>query len=67
MVVAVQAVFLNPSVILSEKITRQNLHVRDPPFFYDEKFSVRNSVGNYRWKLSVNSYRLNYGWNIVRQ
>ena len=27
----------------------------------DELFSVRNSVGNYRRKISVGSYRLNYG------
>jgi hypothetical protein len=27
----------------------------------DEKFFVRNSVGNYRRKYSVGSYRLNYG------
>jgi len=40
---------------------------QQPVFFYDENVSVRNSVGNYRQKFSVGSYRLNYGWNIVRQ
>jgi len=38
-----------------------------PVFFYDGNVSVCNSVGNYRRKLSVGSYRLNYGWNIVRR
>jgi len=65
--VAVRAVFLNPSVIPSEKITCQNLHVSDPPFFYDEHYSVCNSVGNYRWKFAVGSYRLNYERNSVRR
>jgi len=32
----------------------------------DRNFSVRNSVGNYRWKLSVGNYRLNYGWKSFR-
>ena len=27
----------------------------------DKNFSVRNSVGNYRRKLSIGSFRLNYG------
>jgi hypothetical protein len=45
MAVAVRAVFLNPSVIPSEKITRQNLHVSDPAFFTMETFpSVIQSV-----------------------
>jgi hypothetical protein len=65
--VAARAVFLNLSVIPSEKITRQNLHVSDPFFFYDGNISVRNSVGNNRPKLSVGSYRLNYGRNIVHR
>jgi hypothetical protein len=38
MAIAIQAVFLNPSMIPSEKITRQNLHVSDPPFFTMETF-----------------------------
>jgi len=32
----------------------------------DEIFSVRNSVGNYRRKVSVGSYRLNYGRKSFR-
>jgi len=32
----------------------------------DGKFSVRNSVGNYRQKYSVGSYRLNYGRKSFR-
>jgi len=44
-----------------KKITRQNLHVSDPPFFKFGNFSVHNSVGNYRRTFSVGSYRLNYG------
>ena len=32
----------------------------------DENFSVRNSVGNYRRKVSVGSCRLNYGWKSFR-
>ena len=36
---------LNPSVILSEKITRQNRHVSDPPFFFlNSELFVYNSV-----------------------
>jgi len=30
----------------------------------DGKFSVHNSVGNYQRKLSIGSYRLNYGREI---
>ena len=32
----------------------------------DGPFSVRNSVGNYRRKIFVGSYRLNYGWKSFR-
>ena len=54
------AAVLNPSVIPSVKITRKNLHVSEPPFFFNSELSVRNSVGNYRRTLYVGSYRLNY-------
>ena len=50
------AIVLNPSV----KITRKNLHVSEPPFFFNSELSVRNSVGNYRRTLYVGSYWLNY-------
>ena len=33
----------------------------------DGPFSVRNSVGNYRRKFSVGSYRLNYGRKSFRR
>jgi hypothetical protein len=33
----------------------------------DRHFSVYNSVGNYRRKLSVGSYRLNYGRKSFRR
>jgi hypothetical protein len=32
----------------------------------DENFSVRNSVGKYRRKISVGIYRLNYGRKSFR-
>jgi len=47
--------------------TRQNLHVSDPPFFKFGNFSVRNSVGKYRRKISVGIYRLNYGRKSFRR
>ena len=36
-------------------------------FFYNGNVSVRNSVGRNRRIFSVDSYRLNYGRNIVRR
>jgi len=53
--------------IRRKKITRQNLHVSDPPFFKFGNFSVRNSVGKYRRKISVGIYRLNYGRKSFRR
>jgi hypothetical protein len=50
-----------------KQITRQNLHVSDPPFFKFRNFSVRNSVGKYRRKFSVGIYRLNYGRKSFRR
>jgi len=75
--VTVRAVILNPP----EKITRQNLHVSDPSFFFNSKTfsSVIQSVttdgnilsGVTDWitdgKVSVGSYRLNYGRKCVRR
>jgi hypothetical protein len=53
--------------IRRKKITRQNLHVSDPPFLKFGNFSVRNSVGKYRRKFSVGIYRLNYGRKSFRR
>ena len=45
--------FLNPSVILSVKNTRNNLHVSELPSF----FNSQHSVGIYRWNQSVDICR----------
>jgi hypothetical protein len=51
---------LNPSVIPSVKNTRNNLHISEPPFFFNSQHFVRNSIDIYRRNLSVGIYRRNY-------
>jgi hypothetical protein len=50
---------LNSSVIPSVKNTRNNLHVSEPPFFFNSQHSVRNFIGKYR--------RLNISMNFGRR
>ena len=52
---------LNPSVILSEKSPAKTSASGTRLFFINSELSVRNSVGNYRWNITVGNYRPNYG------
>ena len=54
---------LNPSVIPLEKITRKNLHVSEPPFF----FNSEHSIGNHRPNVSVGINRRNDGQKKFRR
>ena len=43
------------------KITRKNLHVSEPSFFFNSAYFVRHSVGKYRPNVSVGIYWWNDG------